>query len=102
MMKLLVIAEHDHQQLKLATHHTVSAAVQLGNEIDVFVIGSGCQHIADQASRLSSVKRVLVADHEVYAHQLAENTAELVASIGKNYDAILSGATTFGKNLIPR
>lgn len=101
-MKILIIAEHDNQVLKLSTHHTVTAATQLGNEIDLLVIGTDCQKAAEQARLLPPVKQVLVADDPVYAHQLAENGASLVAELGKNYDYILTGATTFGKNLLPR
>lgn len=102
MMKILILAEHNNQVLKLSTHHTITAATQLGNEIDVLVIGYNCQKVADQACLLSSLKQVLVADDSVYEHQLAENCAALVAEVGKNYDYILTGATTFGKNILPR
>lgn len=101
-MKTLIIAEHNNQQLKLATHHTLSAAQALGHPIDVLVIGYNCQQAADHAARLPNVQRVLLADNEVYAHQLAENSAALLAEIGKEYSYILVGATTFGKNLLPR
>lgn len=101
-MKTLIIAEHDNQQLKLATHHTLSAAHLLGHPVDVLVIGANCQQAAEHASRLPNVQRVLLADNEVYAHQLAENSAALLAEIGKNYAYILVGSTTFGKNLLPR
>lgn len=101
-MRTLIIAEHDNQALKMATHHTITAGAQLGYEIEVLVIGAQCTTVAEQASKLQHVQRVLVADDAVYAHQLAENCAALVAEIGKNYDYILAGATTFGKNLLPR
>lgn len=101
-MKILIIAEHNNENIKLATHHTITAATQLGTDIDLLVIGSGCAKAAEQACLLSSVKQVLVADDAAYAHQLAENCAALVAELGKNYDYILTGATTFGKNLLPR
>jgi electron transfer flavoprotein alpha subunit len=51
---------------------------------------------------LPHIQKVLLADHTVYLHQLAENSAALITAIGKDYDAILTGATTFGKNLLPR
>lgn len=102
MKKILVIAEHDQQALKLATNHTIAAASELGTEITVLVMGLACQNIAEQAARLSHVKHVIVADNEVYAHQLAENTAALIAELGKEYDYILAGATTYGKNSLPR
>ncbi|VVC77285.1 Electron transfer flavoprotein subunit alpha [Aquicella siphonis] len=102
MKKILIVAEHDHQSLKLATHHAVGAATQLDGEADILLIGSNCAKAAEQACLLPSVRRVLVADNEVYEHQLAENSAALIAEVGKQYDYILTGATTFGKNLLPR
>lgn len=101
-MKILLIAEHNHEQLKLATHHTVQAATELNGDIDVVVIGHQCQAAATQACKLAGVKQVLVADNAVYAHQLAENVAALIADLGKQYDYILMAATTFGKNVLPR
>jgi electron transfer flavoprotein alpha subunit len=101
-MKILIIAEHDHLTIKSATHHTVTAGTQLNGDIDLLVIGSNCTVVAEQATRLQGVKRVLVADHVEYQHQLAENCAALVADVGKEYDYILAGADTFGKNLLPR
>lgn len=102
MMKVLIIAEHDNQTLKPATHHVVTAATELGHDIDMLIIGSGCQTVANQACLLPPIKQVWLADHEVYLHQLAENTAALIAEVSKNYEALLIGATTFGKNLLPR
>ncbi|MFZ2314304.1 MAG: FAD-binding protein [Gammaproteobacteria bacterium] len=101
-MKILMIAEHDHKQIKSASLHTLTAALELGQEIDVLIAGENCLAIAEQAACLPSVKKVLLADHAVYQHQLAEAVAPLIAEIGKGYDYILMGATTFGKNILPR
>lgn len=101
-MKILLIAEHDNQQLKSATLHAASAAYQLQGDIDVLVIGYDCQKAADAAAGIAQVKRVLLADHKEYQHQLAENTAALIAEIGKDYQYILAGADTYGKNMLPR
>lgn len=102
MMKILVITEHDNQTVKLATHHAITAASVLSSDIDLLVIGNECQKVAEEVSELQHVKRVFVADDAVYTHQLAENTATLIAHVGKHYDYILASATTFGKNLLPR
>ena len=101
-MKILIIAEHNQETLKLATHHTITAATELGSEMDLLVMGFHCQKAAEQACLLQGIKRVLVADDAVYEHQLAENSAALIAELGKDYDYILAGATTFGKNILPR
>lgn len=101
-MKILIIAEHDHKQIKSASLNTLTAALALGQGIDVLVAGEDCQAIAEQATHLPSVNKVLLADHTSFKHQLAEAMAPLIAEVGKGYDYILMGATTFGKNILPR
>tara|TARA_R110000868_G_scaffold397233_3_gene669788 strand:+ start:1397 stop:2344 length:948 start_codon:yes stop_codon:yes gene_type:complete len=101
-MKILIVAEHDNQVVKSATHHAVSAAHQLNGDIDVLVIGSSCLTAAEHAARMEGVKEVLLVDQIAYQHQLAENTAAVIADVGKDYDYILAGADTFGKNVLPR
>ena len=41
-MAVLVIAEHDNKTIKPATLNAVTAAGQLGSDVSVMVIGSGC------------------------------------------------------------
>src|SRR5258708_960081 len=100
-MKILLIAEYDnYQTIKLSTQHALSAALQLGSEVDLLIVGENCQKAGDNACFLA-VKNVLLANNAVYAHQLAENTAALIAELGKQYDYIIMAATTFGKNILP-
>lgn len=101
MTNILIIAEHN-QTLSQTTQHVVTAAHKLGQSYDVLVVGEQCHAVVEEVKKLPQANKILVADHAVYAHQLAENTAALVAEIGKDYDYILTGATTFGKNILPR
>lgn len=101
-MSILVIAEHDNSQLKPATLNTVSAAQAIGGDIHVLVAGSGCATVADAAARIPGVSKVLLADNNAYAHQLAENVAPLVAELAGGYSHVLAPATTTCKNLSPR
>ena len=101
-MAILVIAEHDNQQLKPATLNTVNAASQLNQPISILVIGSYCQAVAEQASAVSGVDTVLVADNAAYQHQLAENTAKLIAELASDFDYVIAAGTTTGKNTLPR
>ena len=100
-MSILVIAEHDNAQLSVATLNSVTAASEIGGEIDLLVAGESCQTVAEQASKVAGVKTVFVADNPAYDHFLAENIAPLVAEIGTSYTHILATATTTGKNLMP-
>jgi electron transfer flavoprotein alpha subunit len=101
-MSILVIAEHNNQQLNPATLSAVSAATQLGDTIDLLVAGNVCQTVAEQASSIPSVNKVLIADNAVYDHFLAENMAPLIADAADGYSYILATATTTAKNIMPR
>ncbi len=101
-MSILVIAEHDNSSVKGATLNAVTAAQQIGSDIDILVAGEGCGDAAAAAAKISGVRKVLVADNAVYGHQLAENIAPLIAEIATNYTHILAPATTNGKNYLPR
>ena len=101
-MTILVIAEHDHQQLKAATLNTVAAAAKIGGDIHVLVAGSGCSAAAQEAATLTGVSLVKVADAAHYQSQTAENLTALVVANAAGYSHIFAPATTFGKNLAPR
>jgi len=101
-MASLVIAEHDNKVLKDATAKTVGAAAQISTPVHVLVAGSGCQAVADVASKLAGVEKILVADDAAYAKMTAEPMAKLILSLADKYDAILAPATTSGKNYLPR
>jgi len=101
-MSNLVIAEHDNQNLKASTLNAISAASKIGGDIDVLVVGSNCQAVAQAAAAVTGVTKVRVADNAAYAHQLAENTAQLVAALAPTYTHLLAPATPAGKNLMPR
>ena len=46
-MSILVIAEHDNQNLSPATFNTISASKKIGSDIDILVAGSGCADIGN-------------------------------------------------------
>ena len=101
-MKTLIVAEHDNQTLKAATLNAVAAAQQLGDDIDILVVGSGCQAAADAAAAVPGVASVVLADNAAYENQLAENVSLAVADVAAGYDAVLAAATANGKNVMPR
>ncbi len=101
-MTTLVIAEHNTVKLNDATAKTVTAAAKIGADVHVLVIGSGVDAVAEAASKIDGVAKVIVADDAIYAQPLAENFAALVVGLAGSYDAIVSPATTIGKNFMPR
>jgi len=101
-MTSLVIAEHDNKVLKDSTAKTVAAAKQLGAPVHVLVAGHDCSAVAEAASRLAGVEKVLVTDDAIYARLVAEPMEALILGLAGSYDAILAPATTNGKNYLPR
>jgi electron transfer flavoprotein alpha subunit len=101
-MSILVIAEHDNQNLSPATFNTISASKKIGSDIDILVAGSGCADIGKQSSQIPDVKSVLVADYEEYKDFVAENLSALIVSLSNDYTHIIAPSTTTGKNFMPR
>ena len=101
-MKILVVAEHDNNNLKGSTNSTIAAAKEIGSDINVLVAGIACSNVANEVASLDGVATVLLADETAYENFLAEDIAKLVVSIADDFEYILAPATTFGKNFLPR
>jgi electron transfer flavoprotein alpha subunit len=101
-MAILLLADHDTATLSDQTAKALTAAAQIGSDVHVLVAGSGAKAAADQAAKLSGVSKVLLADDASLADNLAEPLAALIVSLAGSYDAIVSAATSVGKNVMPR
>ena len=101
-MAVLVLAEHDNNGLKDATLHTISAARVLSDEVHVLVAGAGCRGVAEACAKIEGVSKVLLVDHSLYEHPLAEAFESLLVGLASDYDALLAASTTTGKNVMPR
>jgi len=101
-MAVLVIAEHEHGTLKGATLNTVTAALACGGDVHVLIAGHNAGGAAQAAARIGGVTKVLHADGESLAEQLAENVAAQVLGIARSYSHLLFPATAHGKNVAPR
>jgi electron transfer flavoprotein alpha subunit len=101
-MAVLVIADHDNATLKDNTHKTVTAALKLSPDVDVLVAGKGAKAVADAAAKIAGVRKVLLADSDELGEGLAEAVEALVVPLMANYDAVLTPATSQGKNFSPR
>jgi electron transfer flavoprotein alpha subunit len=101
-MAVLVIADHDGSAVRDTTNKTVTAALAIGGDVDLLVVGSGAKAAADSAAKITGVRKVLLAESAGLGHQLAEDVEETVLALAGGYDAILSPATNDGKNFMPR
>ncbi|RCX10231.1 electron transfer flavoprotein subunit alpha/FixB family protein [Extensimonas vulgaris] len=101
-MTVLIVADHDNATIKASTLNTVTAGKACGGDVHVLVAGHNAGAAAAAAAQIAGVSKVIHADGESLAHGLAENLAEQVLSIAKNYTHILFPATASGKNVAPR
>ena len=101
-MTALVVAEHNNQELKPVTLNTVTAALELDQDVHILVAGNACAAVAEEAAKVSGTAKVLLVESDAYENFLAENIATLVSNISGDYDFILAPTTTNGKNVMPR
>ena len=101
-MTVLVIAEHDNQNLKSSTLNTITAAKKLNDDIHLLVLGKNIDNLIINSKSIHQVTKILKCDHEKLENPIPEIMAPVVSSISKNYTHILAPASTFGKNLLPR
>jgi len=101
-MAVLVIADHDGSTVREATAKTLTAAIKLGGDVDVLVVGQGAKAAAEAAAKLKGVRKVLLAESAELGRTLAEAVEATVLPLAGGYDAILSPANTDGKNYSPR
>lgn len=101
-MAILLFAEHDNASLSDQTAKALTAALQIGGDVDVLIAGKGAKAAADAAAKLQGVRKVLLAESDALENRLAEPTAALLVSLAGGYDTVIAPATTSGKNVLPR
>ncbi len=101
-MSILVVSENSNTELKSSTLNCISAASKLGKDIDVVVIGNKCDEVVQSVSKVKTVKKILHLDSSDYENPLAEKIASVIVNLADKYTHILSPASTFGKNFMPR
>ena len=101
-MTVLILSEHDGQHLSASVNQAVTAAQCWNAPIHVLVAGHHVEAIAQKAASIQGVARVIVADAANLVHPLAEDVANLLATIANNYQVILAAHSSFSRNVLPR
>ncbi|UWM74938.1 electron transfer flavoprotein subunit alpha/FixB family protein [Rhizobium sp. WSM4643] len=105
-MTILLLADHDNASLSDQTAKALTAAAKIAKEqasdVHVLVAGKAAKPAADAAAKLAGVSKVLLAESDELANNLAEPLGDLIVSLAGSYDTIISAATSVGKNVLPR
>ena len=107
MANILVVAEHEDGQLKLATLSAVAFAAkavsEAGGAFEILVLGSQVAGIAEQL-RSYGAATVLLADYGQLKDPLGDRYAQVIAEVVQQRSAtmIAGAASTFSKDILPR
>ena len=101
-MAVLLIAEHNNNDLKAFTLNAVTAASQIDQDVHAIIVGHKCGDESKKLSELPAIKKVICVDAPHYENFTAENFAPVIIKVAENYSHIVCSANTFGKNLMPR
>jgi len=107
MAKILVIAEHDDGQLKLATLSAMGFAhkvcADMGSSFDVLILGEGISAAAESLRGYGAAS-VLVADHAALKEPLADKYSHVIDDVARarNATMVVGAASTFSKDILPR
>ncbi len=101
-MSVLLIAEHDNQEVRPFTLNAITAASQIDQDLHVLVIGHNADAVVKFISEVPNVKKIIHVDNEIYQNYLAENFTPVIVKQSENYSYVVCSANTFGKNLMPR
>lgn len=104
LLSTLAVLEQRDGKLNMSSLASISAAQKLGGSIHGFVAGGNIKAVADEASKVEGLEKVVFVDNAAYDKGLADNWAPLLAENIKKggYTHVLAGHSAFGKNLIPR
>ena len=101
-MAVLVIAEHDNDNIKSSTLNTISAASKINDDIHLLILGKNIEELSNNSKSIQLVKKVIKCDNEKLDNFIPEFLSPIITSIAENYSHILAPSSTFGKNLLPR
>jgi len=102
MSNILIIGEHDGQNLNLATAKCVRCAEAIGGDIDIVLFGNGIEAVAAEAAALASVRKVIAVSADHLAAPLSANWAPEAVALASDYSHVLGPSTTLGRDLMPR
>ena len=105
MADVLVVAELADGKVRKATNSAITfardAAKALGGSFSILVIGQGARAAAAQVTGYGAAK-VFATDITSVNGYVCEHFAPTVAELGKAYGVIVTTATAYGKDLMPR
>jgi len=101
-MTVYVIVEHDGRKIHPSFFNVLKASLKVSYDSVALILGSDCKKLSNEIASYKGISKVLIIEDESLQHPLAERFAPIIAKQVTEQDTLLVGATSFGKNLMPR
>lgn len=102
-MSILLLAEHDGQNLNANFAKTLSAAQKLGSDITAVVLGHNAEGVAKQAAAFSGVAKVVLVEGAELENPTAEAAVEnLDALVTADTQAVVAAVGTASRGPLAR
>ena len=77
-MPILLLAEHNNQNLYSSTLNCITAAMKINDELHILVVGHKNDSVVNAVASIPQVKKVLQLDAHEFEYQLAESVAPVI------------------------
>lgn len=100
----LVLAEHNNIKLSPTVYSAINAADYFNDDITILLAGHNCSTVAEEASKIKSVNKVLITDSPSLKHQLPDSISKILQSAHSKFSfkRIIAASSNFSKDIIPR
>ncbi|KAF4551997.1 Electron transfer flavoprotein subunit alpha-like protein [Elsinoe fawcettii] len=104
LLSTLAILEQRDGKLNPSSLAAVTAGKQIGGGVTGILAGKNAKAVAEEASKVEGIEKILYIENEAYDKGLPEHYAPLlVENIKKgSFTHIFAGHSAFGKTLMPR
>lgn len=101
-MSVLIVAEHNQEVLNPAVYSLAAAALKIDSSFDVLVMAADGKKVAEEASKLTGVRKVLLSESAEFQNLLPQTISTQVLTTSSEYTYFLFVANPFGKAAAPR
>lgn len=100
----LIVAEQFEGKVSMNIRNIVGAASKFGEDVHVLLHGKNPESQLDNVSKISGVSKVILAKHDSLENASSSDLANVSHKVlvSGGYKRLLTSATNFGKDFIPR
>ena len=100
-MSALILIELNGSEVSANSRAAITAASQLSDSVDVLVLTNDASNSSSVAA-LSGINTVKMIVDDYLEHVSVEVASKLIADVMGDYKYLISGSSTFSKNILPR